>query len=337
MPSPLLGRYALASFAPLVIACATPAGGDEALAPAAAEGASSAALIVLERTVSADDTVHGSAVARFLKMRSGSLDDETLRMVGATLDLPETGSCAASPSGSLALAPSDGPRAVELLDVGSVAFEANGLRTTLEARALPDIVDLVTGVVYSTRTTTLHALDPERSDSLPSRGTYVVRSTGSTRTADPDRAVPAFTVPATAVGEPSELRIDGQDARAPDGVTLSAGTRVDLSWAASGAGDANDTEDAVYVELSSHSSSMKVRCRFEDRGVGSIPAWLLTSLAAQGGAAQGGSAPGGDARADATRGTIVVHRIHREVFQVGGIESGVIRFDFARAAEFTRH
>jgi hypothetical protein len=340
MRSSLLGPFVAGLPGLLALACAAPGAGDT-LERDAAEGASSAALIVIERTVTADGMAHGSAVARFMKMRSGSLDEVTLRMVGATLDLPAPGTCAegapadsASRSGVFDdLAPaSGGPRAVELLDVGSVAFDANGLHTSFEARALPDIVDLVTGVLYSTRASTLDA------DGLPPHGSYILRSTGSVQVADPERVVPAFSVSATAVGEPDELRVDGQDAHAADGVSLSAGARVDLAWRVGG--DTADPDDVVYVELLSavdataDGSRINVRCTFADHGVAVIPASVFATASAR--VTDIGADVGEIAHSEVTRGTLVVHRIHREVFQVGGIESGVIRFDFARAAEFTR-
>ncbi len=331
MRSPVL---ALSLLAPLVAACSAPLAspGADSFLRDAAEGASSAALIVFERTATADDNAHGSAVARFIRMRSGFVDDQTLRMVGATLDLPGLGTCgaiAALPTTAdsvsidgLGADESDGPRAVELLDVGGVAVEANGARATLEARALPDIVDLVTGVLYSTRT----AFD---SDGLPSRGAYLLRSSGSSSVADGDHAVPPFTVSATAPGEPEELRIDGQDARGADGVALTAGARVELAW---GVKEGSDPEDVVYVDLVSATDAQQgpgVRCAFADRGSASIPAAAFAVGAAE-----------------MARGTLVVHRIHRETFQVPapvepsagrtGIEAGVVRFDFARSLEFTR-
>ena len=332
-----LSTLALAPLAALLAACSAPlapGGAGDSFLHDAAEGASSAALVVFERTVTADDTAHASTVARFIKMRSGAVDEQTLRMVGATLDLPALGTCGgAGATASDGDQAGDGPRAVELLDVGSVAIEAAGTHTTLEARSLPDIVDLVTGVLYSTRATAL--------DALPGRGIYLLHSAGSSGAIDVEHNVAPFDVSATAPGEPSDLRIDGQDARATDGVTLKAGGGVDLAWEL---GDTSDPDDVVYVELIAGRSASadtatdrpggpsgpivaNVRCLFADRGVAAIPASAFVV-----------------AERELTRGTIVVHRVHRETFQVAaepasgrtGIDSGVVRFDFARAAEFTR-
>jgi hypothetical protein len=276
-------------------------------------------------------------VARFVKMRSGSVDDQALRMVGATLELPALGTCSASG----ATAPGDAvvleavqpehdlltPRAVELLNVGALAIDANGAHTMLEARALPDIVDLVTGVFYSA-----HASNPEM-DALPSRGGYVVRASGSSPAADAEHGLPSFSVAATAPGEPSDLRIGGQDARTEAGLVLDAKAPVELAWSVGDADEADPT-DVVYVDLisavdePSKSHAAAVRCVFPDHGLASIPA---SAFVVDGGVEE------------LRHGTLVVHRVHREVFQVPGrgpgqigIDSGVVRFDFARAADFTR-
>jgi len=350
-----LPLYALA---PLAVACSAPVvlpgSGVDSLGHDATDGVASAGLVVIERTVTADDAARSSAVARFIKMRAGSLDDETLRMVGATLDLPPLGACAPATaggadttlSGASATREAEGPRAVELLDVGGVAIEANSLRTTLEARALPDIVDLVTGVLYSTR---LGQHDP---DALPGQGAYVIRSSGSSSAAEPERGVPAFTVSATAPGEPDDLRVDGQDARSSDGVRLTAGGLVALSWRAN---DAADPDDVIYVDLipargaggstEPGQTAATVRCLFADRGAATLPASAFTLGAPI--ETHGTTSPE-PLRSEVTRGTLVVHRVHREAFQVPGrpatpqaagrtgIDSGVVRFDLARAAEFTR-
>jgi hypothetical protein len=355
----LAARTALAGLAPfmlpLLAACSAPlaapgvgGAGSDSLERDAAEGTSSAALVVVERTITADETTHGSAVARFIRMRAGSVDDQTLRMVGATLDLPALGACAPagdlsldSASSSAASAVSEGPRAVELLDVGALTVEANGVRSALEARALPDIVDLVTGVLYSTPTTSARSAATEAPSDAPAHAitgqaaaagaSYVVRASGSSRGGDLDHGVAAFLISATAPGEPTELRVDGQDARLADGLALTAGEHVDLTWDVT---DDRDPDDVVYVELvpsdavgsiEAGESAANVRCLFADRGVASIPASAFVS-------GHGGETT----QVEMSHGMIVVHRVHREAFQVGGIDSGVIRFDFARAAEFTR-
>jgi hypothetical protein len=347
---------ALSALAPLAVACSAPVvvpgSGGDALVRDATDGASSAGLVVVERTVTAEETAHGRAVARFIKMRTGSIDDQTLRMLGATLDLPPLGTCApATPTSAeppsldaATFGEEDRPRAVELLDVGAMTVEAAGVHTALEARSLPDIVDLITGVLYSTQIT---AKDPE---GLAANGSYVIRSTGSSGGADAEHNVPAFVLSATAPGAPESLRIDGQDARSSEGVVLTAGAPVSIAWSV---GDASDPDDVVYVEVVSpgltsvetgSAPAADVRCLFADRGSATVPASTFVL------------GERGEPRiprllatepTEMTGGTMVVHRVHRETFQVAGptpqapgrmaIESGVVRFDFARAVEFTRH
>ena len=351
----------LPALVPLAAACSAPVvapgSGADVLVRDATDGASSAGLVTFERTVTADGTAHCRAVARFVKMRTGSVDDQTLRMLGATLDLPPLGTCA-----PVALTPpdpdsidaatvgeEDRPRAVELLDVGAMAVEANGVHTALEARSLPDIVDLITGVLYSTQ---IAAPD---SDGLPARGSYVIRSSGSSSSLDAEHSVPPFALSTTAPGTPDDLRVDGQDARATEGVVLTAGAWATISWSVS---EASDPDDLVYVELrlpgpiSSETGggrAANVRCLFANRGSATIPAaaFVLNDRDELRGPASLEADTPSTGTTEMKRGTIVVHRVHRETFQVAGptpqapgrvaIESGVVRFDFARAAEFTRH
>jgi hypothetical protein len=304
--------FAFAMVPPLA-ACSAPLVSSEPALRDSGEGAASAALVSVERVVGSDETVHTNAVARFIKMRDGSLDDETLRMLGATLDLPPVGSCDVGDGAETPLE-EHGPHAVELLGVGNLAMEAGGASAMLEPRALPDIVDLVTGVLYSTRGETL--------DALPSKGSYILRSTGSSPSVDAEHSVGGFAIAAMAPGEPGELRVDGDDSSS---IALRAGGDSSLSWKAEA-----DSDDAIYVEVvraGDDGATGRVRCQFADRGTATIPAAAFVT---------GGS--------EASHGSLVVHRVHREVFQVPadpaggrmGIDSGVVRFDFARTIDFTR-
>ncbi len=258
--------------------------------PGDAEVGASAAVVVVERTGGTGDS-HASAVARFVRMRSGAVDEDALRLVGAAVDFPPLGACAAP-----AFAPASAARKVELLDVGAVSLEAEGVRTALAARQLPDVVDLISGVVYSTRA----------SDAawLPADGTYVLRAAGAF-----EAEIPAFEATATAPGEPSSLLVGGQDARAL--VVLSGGAPVDLTW------DAGAADDLLYVDVTSGAATAAtVRCLFEDAaGRATIPP---------------------SAFADGAAGTVLVHRLHRESFRARGIDTGEIRFDIARAVGWSR-
>jgi hypothetical protein len=267
--------------------------------PDADTSSSSAAVVLVERTVSVDDSARAEAVARFVRMRSGAVDDSALRMVGAAIEFPALGTCA---SIATALPAESVPaRAVQLVDVGTIGLEANGLHTALQARRLPDIVDLVSGVVYSTRAT-----DPE---ALPSDAAYVLHASGR-----PELDLLPFTVSATAPREPEDLRIEGQDPRDAGGLVLPADSTTSLIWRA------GNRDDVVYVDVSQSAppsttgGTSNVRCLFEDAGHAIIAASALTS----------------------DDGTLTIHRLHRETFQAAGIDAGEIRFDFARTVSFRR-
>jgi hypothetical protein len=325
--SALTSSLAAAALGAVSMACSAPVGA--AAGEGVTESPSSTAVVLIERTVASGESTRAEAVARFLRMRSGPVDDEALRMVGATVDFPAVGACSVlSKAKDPAIAAA---RAVELVDVGSVAIEANGVSISLPARRLPDIVDLVSGVVYSTR-----ASDP---DTLPSDATYILRASGpATVAGDPDfQPLVASAVAPVALGESDALVVAGQDARNPNGVTLSLDGPVDLAW---GAGNPSDL---VYVDITASpafastgnptvastalSSAQAVRCVFSDAGHASLAASAFVDDGSLLGAQQG--------LALATQGILSVHRLHREPFQARGIDSGEIRFDFARVVPWS--
>jgi hypothetical protein len=187
-------------------------------------------VVVVDRTVSSDDaTTRGEASARFVRIR-GAIDDGTLRLVGAGLDLPPVGQCAT-------LGDQAASRSVELLDVGSISIESlgNGEHLALAPRQVPDVVDLVSGTMYSAR------IDE---DSVPSNADVAVVVSGS---AD----VPAFSVRAKTPEAPSSVALTGLDAAS-----------ADLAWTAQG-------DDAIYVDVGAS------RCTFADDGHASIPSSLF--------------------------------------------------------------
>jgi hypothetical protein len=280
MRTPLLPLAA--SFAALAGCSVQAAGGDAADAEASTPAA---AVVVVERTAGPGDATRAEAVARFVQMRAGAVDDQALRMVGAAVDFPAQGACSA-----VGRAWADAPaRAVKLADVGVVSLEANGVRTNLVAREVPDVADLVSGVVYTARAEA----------TLASRTRYLLRS-GGTQQVDP------FEIVALAPAEPSEVQIAGQDAH--NAIAIAPGAGADLSW--------EPGEDLIYVDIASSDPSTPVmRCAFGDSGHASVPTAAF-------GAAEDG--------------TISVHRLHRESFRARGLESGEIRFDFARTVAFSR-
>jgi hypothetical protein len=262
------------------------AGGDSADAEASTQAT---AVVVVERTAGPGDAARAEAVARFVQMRAGAVDDQALRMVGAAVDFPAVGACA--PAGAARPLTEAPARAVKLADVGVVFLEANGVKTNLVARQVPDVADLVSGVVYTARAEA----------SLAPRTRYVLRSGGTAE-------IDAFDVAALAPSEPAELQVGNQDGHGAIALAPSAGAELTWAW--------EPSDDLVYVDIASSDSSTPVmRCLFGDTGHATVPASAF-------GAAE--------------QGTISVHRLHREAFRARGLDSGEIRFDFARTVAFTR-
>jgi len=210
-----------------------------------AEVTAAATGIVVVEGSNANEGSRSEAVARFVRARAGVVDDDALRMVGATVDFPAVGSCE-----SLAtLHSASAARSIALLDVGGVTLMAGDAVTTLQARQVPDVADLVSGVVYSAR-----------ADELPSKSAYVLRIDGSA-----DLDVPAFVVSAMSPGEPLDVRVAGDDGRG-GAVAASAVGTVDVTW------EAGEGDDAIYIDVGAASAAPATRCLFDDSGHAALPA-----------------------------------------------------------------
>ena len=184
-----------------------------------AQSTSVTGVVVVDRTVGTDGT-RSEASARFIRLQ-GAIDDSALKLVGAGLDVPPVGQCAirSEPVST---------RPVQLLDVGTISIEAlsSGQRTMLASRQVPDVVDLVSGTMYSARVD---------ETSVPASSDVAVLVSGS---AD----VPAFSV----------------RARTPEAPVVRAipleGTSAELSWTT------GQPSDAVYIDVGT------TRCTFADDG-----------------------------------------------------------------------
>jgi len=281
------------------LGCATTVSGS---GPGDAEPTlTTSAVIVVERMANATDGYRAEASARFARVAWPYTTHDALQAIGAALDLPIQGEC-----GSIAHAagvPAD-QRApfVELVDVGPVSLEVNGGLTRLVPRQLPDVTDVVSGVVYA-RATDL--------TSLPASSRYVVHI---------GRPGPeAFDVQALAPADPGNVRIAGDDGH---GTVVATAPSVAFAWAADGSDGTSasapqrDQADIIYVDI--HPAG--VRCVLGDGASGgaglvraSLPASLLDNA-----------------------GTLIVHRLHREALHAQGWENGEIRFDFARSMAYVR-
>jgi hypothetical protein len=270
---------------PLSFAAAGCAGNVSGV-PGDAEAASTtSAVIVVERTIDAVQGSHAEGSARFVRVAAPASVDDALRAIGAALELPARGACAtvrslASGGGTAReVAP-----VVELLDVGAVSVKADGVQIHLLPRQLPDVTDVVSGVVYA------RAADPS---SLPASTRYVVHVAGG-------QGLGPFDMAAVAPSDPSAVHIAGEDEH---GTVLASGSTVDLAWTADGA------DDPVYVDV----RPSGVRCVFANTGEAAVSTLLFDDA-----------------------GTLVVHRLHRESLRLPGIDSGEVRFDFARSVAYLR-
>lgn len=211
------------------------------------------ALLGVDLTVPAGEGPEAArthASARFLRMPSTTDDALASHPVGAGLELPAIGQCTkvaafdeerGFPLGAF------GP--IDLVDVGAVAIEAGHARAPLSARAFPDVVDLVSGVVYTTR---------EAVGSFPAPATYRFAISGSAQ-------LGPMVIEAAAPPPPEDVQIAAQ----PLGIEPVVVQREDLAltWAP-GSG-----EDLVYVELTSYEASRLVRvlCTLADDGAAILP------------------------------------------------------------------
>ena len=233
----------------------------QVIATADADAAQTYALVSVELSSPAGELAEGvrtQASARFLRMPSSTDLDLASHLVGAGLELPPVDQCTQvavfAEERGFPLA-SFGP--IDLIDVGAVTIQAGSARASLSARAFPDVVDLVSGVVYTTR---------EAVDSFPAPATYRIEIAGSSQ-------LGPLRLEAPAPAPPQAVRIAAQ----PLGTEPVAVAREDLalSWIP-GSGDG-----LVYVELTSYEASRLVRnvCTFADTGRATIPAHALPDAA----------------------------------------------------------
>jgi hypothetical protein len=223
---------------------------------------STQALLRVERTATAADpgALRTHASAYFLRLQAGADPTLAARLVGAADVLPAVGQCQPAPLLSDQGMPLASLGPVDLIDVGEVALEASQTHATLAARAFPDVVDLVSGVVYTTRDV--------MADPLPSQGGYIFRISGSP-------ALSPMALEARAPGPLERLYVGGYALRAdPIGVPREDLT---LTWQPQGG------TDLVYVELASAEDGPleRVGCTFANDGHAVVAASALPKAASQ--------------------------------------------------------
>lgn len=237
----LLSAIGAAACGSSLVACAVPAPDPE---PEASSGPATA-VVVIERTAGPGDAVRGDAVvARFVRVKQGTVDEPALRIAGAALDVPIPGTCFAPAEG----APLIQGRAVELLDVGQVVMSAEADEgadgnIVLLPRTMPNPAGVVSGVFYSSRS----------SDVFVQGSPLSIQASGG-----PDLAE-GFSVHVTAPREINEI----------EGSFGAAG--LEVSWDVADL----DSQDLVYVDVLSPAPHVVVRCSGPDDGQILVPhVWL---------------------------------------------------------------
>jgi hypothetical protein len=258
-----------------------------------AEATTTHALVVVERTVDSASVPRVQASARFARFAASSGTDDAMRAIGAAIELPTRGACAPLGASSGEVGGDESAPIVELVDVGSVSIEADGVDTHLGARQLPDVTDVVSGVVYA------RTADPTV---FPPSTRYVVHVG---HTAGPPGLAP-FDVEGSAPADPNDVHVAGEP---PAGGVLSVTGAVDVSWAPDASGD------TVYVDV----QPAGVRCTLGDGSADADAARATLPVSLLG-----------------AEGTLLVHRLHREVVRAASIAGGEVRFDFARSVAYAR-
>jgi hypothetical protein len=186
--------------------------------PGDAEATTTSAVVIVERSVDVTAGTRAETSARFVRIPARSSTRDALRTIGAAIDLPAPSTCA-SLAALANVKASSAATEVELADVGAVSLETNGHETHLIPRQLPDVTDIVSGVVYA------RAAEPTL---FPASTRYLVHVAGG---ADVD----PFDVSAAAPADPIDVHIAGDDAAS--GVVVAAGSPIDLSWPIDGSDD----------------------------------------------------------------------------------------------------
>lgn len=194
------------------------------------------ALVEVDRRVSdARDPGHSEAIARFVR----AFDPGALDLVSS--EIPAMGTCATSSSATTTTS-------ATLLDVGAVSLEGAGVRTAMVPRRLPDVVDLVSGVVYTAR-------GPEEGSF--GAGRYVLHVAGNAE-------VPSFAREAEAPSVPAVSSVAEQSVAS---TTVVIDGASEVVW--------EPDHDLVIIEVSG--GPKIARCAFADTGRGQVPAWTFGS------------------------------------------------------------
>jgi hypothetical protein len=287
----------LLALAPAALGCAGNVSGSGGGADA--EITATHAVVVVERSTDSVEGVRAEASARFVRAAASSSIDTIMQAVGAALELPARGSCASvnlAPHATTSAAPMP---SVELVDVGTVSLEARGVETRLGLRQVPDVTDVLTGVVYARGA---------EAKLLPSGAPYVLHVAGGPNSL-------AFDVVALAPSDPLDVSIAGEG---PAGTLVARGPSIEVSWTA------DRTDDVLFADI----QPAGVRCVLADPG---------NRVSSETSAGDGLAHAGVSASLLDDSGSLVVHRVRRVPLLAGGVADGEIRFDFSRALTYVRN
>jgi hypothetical protein len=185
---------------------------------------------------------------------------------------------------------------IELIDVGEILVHMADRVMPLAARAFPDVGDLVSGVVYTSR---------DDQTALADAGTYVIETSGSS-------LIDGFSVQVDAPDAPSSVHFGTAASFDGESPLLIAGDALALTW--DGPDSDDDDADLIYVEILNGEDD--VRCVFEDDGAATVPAAYTNYL------------PGTDV-------DVVVHRYRQINVKLPGVDEAYVDFDFAVSTPVT--
>ncbi len=192
---------------------------------------------------------------------------------------------------------------IELLDVGDILLRAGSTATPLVARAFPDVGDLVSGVVYTSR---------DHRTALPAATTYSIEASGSV-------FVDGFSIQVEAPEALERVRLSqptvGLEAQLFDAgdITVVMGEELTIGWEPG----SPSSGDRIYVDVAlvdDEPGAGRLLCVFDDQGTGVVPAAVVS-------APVGKLAAGGEIE-------IAVHRHRLVTAKPSGIDEAVVDFDF---------
>jgi hypothetical protein len=239
--------------------------------------------------------------ARFLRVTG--LDGQLAQqMVGATVDESDAPLGCTYADAELPAVMNDGA-SIEMLDVGDILVHVlsggspadvdwTEITMPLAARAFPDVGELVSGVVYTSRDEATPVVDA---------GSYVIEASGSA-------AMDGFKLEVEAPAAPEDVRVGGETLE--EGLMLASGEAVALSWAA----DVADSADRIIVEITDAGSpsAAGVRCVFADDGAATIPESFASYT-------------------EGSELEVAVRRHRRSAVKLPGVDEAYVDFDFGVA------